>query len=80
MGVLLRRRVLFMAGVYLGGNRYDLRFELLADFSAVSRDPIEREHRLQIALQAYVARLEALCLEAPYNWFNFYDFWHEDQA
>ena len=35
LALLLRRRVLFMAGVYLGGNRYDLRFELLADFSAV---------------------------------------------
>ena len=72
---LLRRRVLFMAGVYLGGNRYDLRFELLADFSQPARSPQEREARLQAALQAYVARLEALCREAPDNWFNFYDFW-----
>lgn len=78
LALLLRRRVLFMAGVYGGGNRYDLRFDELADFSAVSRDPSEREQVLQTALQAYVARLEALCLEAPYNWFNFYDFWHED--
>ena len=78
LALLLRRRVLFMAGVYRGGNRYDLRFDVLADFSDVSRDPAEREQRLQTALRAYVARLEALCLEAPYNWFNFYDFWHED--
>jgi predicted LPLAT superfamily acyltransferase len=74
---LLRRRVLFMAGVYLGGNRYDLRFELLADFSETPRDPAARERQLQEALQAYVARLEALCRESPYNWFNFYDFWNE---
>jgi predicted LPLAT superfamily acyltransferase len=26
----------------------------------------------------YVARLEALCREAPYNWFNFYDYWREE--
>jgi predicted LPLAT superfamily acyltransferase len=26
----------------------------------------------------YVAILEALCREAPYNWFNFYDFWADD--
>jgi predicted LPLAT superfamily acyltransferase len=75
---LLRRRVLFMAGVYEGGNRYDLRFEVLADFSDGPRDAAGRERALQAALQAYVARLEALCVESPYNWFNFYDFWHED--
>ena len=26
-------------------------------------------------MQRYVSTLEALCREAPYNWFNFYDFW-----
>ena len=30
------------------------------------------------ALRAYVAKLEALVREAPYNWFNFYDFWTEE--
>ena len=34
------------------------------------------------ALQAYVTRwaeiLEAQALAHPYQWFNFYDFWHED--
>jgi hypothetical protein len=24
----------------------------------------------------YVAQLERYCRAAPYNWFNFYDFWH----
>ena len=78
LALLLRRRVLFMAGIYRGGNHYELNFELLADFSDVPRDAAERDRRLQAALQAYVARLESLCHEAPYNWFNFYDFWHED--
>lgn len=78
LAMLLRRRVIFMAGVYLGGNRYDLRFEALADFSAAPAAPAERERLLQSALRDYVQRLEALCHEAPYNWFNFYDFWHED--
>ena len=30
---------------------------------------------LDEVMRRYVARLEALCREAPYNWFNFYDFW-----
>lgn len=68
MAALLRCRVLFMAGLYLGGNRYALRFEPIADFSAARPAP-------EAALAAYVACLERHCRAAPYNWFNFYDFW-----
>ncbi len=78
LAMLLRRRVVFMAALYLGGNRYDIRFEPLADFSQPAGDRAEREQRLREALQAYVARLESLCRESPYNWFNFFDFWDED--
>jgi predicted LPLAT superfamily acyltransferase len=68
---LLRRRVIFMVGLYLGGNRYDVRFEELADFSRGPRG----EAAVREALEAYVARLEALVREAPFNWFNFHDVW-----
>jgi len=78
LAMLLRRRVIFMVGLYRGGKVYDLRFELLADFSDAITDAGERERRLRQALADYVARLESLCREAPYNWFNFYDFWRED--
>jgi len=27
------------------------------------------------AVQKYVERLEHYCRLAPYNWFNFYDYW-----
>ena len=76
LAALLRRPVLFMAGVYLGGNRYEVRFEPLADFSDVA--PAQREARIAEAMRAYVERLEALCRAHPYNWFNFHDFWQED--
>ena len=55
-----------------------LDLELTRDFTAPPADPAVREQLIQIALQDYVARLERLCREAPYNWFNFYDFWRED--
>jgi hypothetical protein len=77
---LLRKRVIFMVGLYRGGRRYDVRFEELADFRQRSDDPAERERALQSAIDAYAARLEALVREAPYNWFNFHDFWGEDGA
>jgi predicted LPLAT superfamily acyltransferase len=68
MAALLRCRVTFMAGLYLGGNRYVLHFEPLADFGAAGAAP-------EAALAAYVACLERHCRAAPYNWFNFYGFW-----
>jgi predicted LPLAT superfamily acyltransferase len=78
LAVLLRRQVYFMAGLYVGGDRYDVRFEPLADFSLRISDPAERERRIVQAVEAYVARLEDLCRQYPYNWFNFHDFWLED--
>lgn len=82
LAALLRRKVFFMVGIYLGGSRYEVRFEPLADFSQGGRgvQGIDREAQIRAALQAYVARLEALCREHPHNWFNFHDFWLEDAA
>jgi predicted LPLAT superfamily acyltransferase len=79
LAALLRRKVVFMAGLYRGGNRYDLRFSELADFSTAASAG-ERDALIGAALARYVATLEALCREAPYNWFNFFDFWDEDEA
>ena len=75
---LMRRPVVLMVGLYRGGNRYEVRFEPLVDFGLVAATPPAREQQLRQALLAYVQRLEGLCREAPYNWFNFHDFWSED--
>jgi predicted LPLAT superfamily acyltransferase len=73
---MLRRKVVFMAGLYRGGRDYDLRFVELADFGTLAgASGAERDAAIRAALERYVATLEALCREAPYNWFNFYDFW-----
>lgn len=73
LAAMLRRPVVFMTGLYLGGNRYELHFEELADFSAVER--AQRDAAIQAAQARYVGRLEHFCRYAPYNWFNFFDFW-----
>ncbi len=78
MAQLLRQRVYFMAGVYQGGRRYEVCFEPLADFTQPVADAASRADALRAALHAYVQKLEALCRHAPYNWFNFHDFWQED--
>ncbi len=80
LAALLRRRVLFMAGIHEGGARYRVVFEPLADFGERVADAAERERRIRAAVAAYAARLEALAREHPHNWFNFHDFWGEDDA
>lgn len=57
------------------GARYRIHLEPFAD-------KIELPHRdRKAAIDAYVARyarrLENYCREAPLQWFNFFDFWHE---
>jgi predicted LPLAT superfamily acyltransferase len=80
LAAVLRRRVIFMVALYQGGKRYDVRFATLADFSTPAADTAAREAVIAQALRNYVAQLEALVRESPYNWFNFYDYWSEDAA
>jgi predicted LPLAT superfamily acyltransferase len=69
---MLKCPVLLMAGVYRGGNRYDLYFEELMD---MSKGELPRNEMIRQAQLRYVERIEYHCRNAPYNWFNFYDFW-----
>ena len=73
MAAVLRRPVVFMTGLYLGGNRYAIHFDPLADFSKIARE--QREAALEAAVTRYAALLDQYCRKAPYNWFNFFDFW-----
>jgi len=76
IAAVLKRPVIFMAGVHLGGNRYAVHFEPLADFSATPRS--WRKAAVEAAVRDYAATLERHCRAAPYNWFNFFDFWKGD--
>jgi predicted LPLAT superfamily acyltransferase len=72
----LRRPVIFMAGLYRGGNRYRVVFRPLADFSETG--PNTRQRAVHAGIERYVALLEECCRSDPYNWFNFFDFWGAD--
>ena len=65
--------VLLTFGLYHAPNRYDLYCEPFAEKLALPR--ANREEALREAVQRYATRLEHYCRLAPYNWFNFYDFW-----
>jgi predicted LPLAT superfamily acyltransferase len=73
IAAMLKRPVALMFGIYRGGNRYEVHFERLAELDQiVSRD---RDSMTGHVLRRYAERLEHYCRIAPYNWFNFYDFW-----
>jgi predicted LPLAT superfamily acyltransferase len=78
LAAMLRRPVIFMAGLYHGGNRYELRFVELADFSKPNAAGVDTDQRVRDTMQRYVELLESLCRESPFNWFNFFDFWAVD--
>ena len=71
MAALVKRPIVLMVGIYRGGRRYDVFFEPLVDLTEAQR----REEQVDEAMRRYVERLEHYCRMAPYNWFNFYDFW-----
>jgi predicted LPLAT superfamily acyltransferase len=69
----LKVPVVLCFGLYRGGNRYELHFEVFSEALRVER--ADREASLNAILQRYADRLGHYTRSAPYNWFNFYDFW-----
>ncbi|AGG90825.1 MULTISPECIES: acyltransferase [Rhodanobacter] len=74
----LRVPVVLCFGLYLGGNRYRLVFEPFSDRVEIPRH--DRGPVLDVLIARYAQRLEHYIHVAPYNWFNFYDFWQEAPA
>ena len=60
-------------GLYHEPNRYALYCEPFAERVVLPR--ATRAEAVAGYVARYAARLEHYCRLAPYNWFNFYDFW-----
>lgn len=73
MAALLKQPVVMMVGIYRGGRTYDVHFEPLIDLSDWSAR--DSSQTIDLAICRYVFKLESYCRDAPFNWFNFYDFW-----
>jgi predicted LPLAT superfamily acyltransferase len=75
---ILRCPVFFMAGLYRGKNHYHVVFEQVADFSSIPAGT--RHAAIRTAIDRYAAVLDQYCRSDPYNWFNFFDFWHAHRS
>jgi predicted LPLAT superfamily acyltransferase len=58
------------------GNKHRIIFEHFGDDLSWSRN--SREQTIQQHAQRYAERLQHYCLQAPLQWFNFYDFWADE--
>ena len=76
LAAALKVPVVLCFGLYRGGNRYDLHFELFAESIRLERS--DRQASLNVIIQRFADRLAHYARSAPYNWFNFYDFWQID--
>ena len=78
--LVLRIPVVLCLALRSGPRRYDLYLETLSDGTPVPAH--EREKVVREQVQRYASRLEHYCLQAPLQWFNFYDFWaaEDDRA
>ncbi len=59
-------------------DTYRVRFEKLADRVELPRG--RREEAAAGYVRAYAQKLEQLCRESPYDWFNFFPFWEPPRA
>lgn len=75
LGLILKAPIILCFGLYQGGNRYQLNFELLTEQLSAPRH--QRDAEIAQAMGRYAHRLEHYIRQAPYNWFNFYDFWRD---
>jgi len=50
-------------------------FAVIPFAEQVTLDRKQRDKQLQAYAQTFANALEKQCVEAPYQWFNFYDFW-----
>jgi predicted LPLAT superfamily acyltransferase len=73
LAAALHAPVVLCFGIYNGANRYDLHFELFAE--EITHDRRNRQATMKHWIGRYAERLEAHVRKAPFNWFNFYDFW-----
>lgn len=74
----LKLPVLLFFGLYRGGNQYESHVELLTE--EVTIDPRNAQVDLEKWVGLYASRLEHYCRLAPYNWFNFFDFWEHSSS
>lgn len=75
LAALIGCPLMFAAALRVGP--FDYRVESLPIHPGGRVPRAEREKVVDEMIRRYAAALEAVCLRAPYQWFNFFEFWEE---
>ena len=73
---LLHCSVFMVFCVHTQGDEYRIVFRKLAQEIKLSRK--DRQADIAAYVQSYVAELEKICREHPFQWFNFYNYWRDE--
>jgi len=76
LALLLGCPLFMMTGIRRGPLKYEVFIERLHESGRPPR--AKRRAAAERLLEVYAAQLERLCQEAPYQWFNFYDYWGDE--
>jgi predicted LPLAT superfamily acyltransferase len=68
--------VVLCFGLRRGWRRYEVHLEAF-DIEPRQGAGADRDERVATATQAFADRVGGYCRAAPYNWFNFYDYWND---
>lgn len=80
LAALLKTAVYFVFALRRRSLSVSVEYDMLAYKSPLVFDGprSERNGRIETLARAFAARLEALCREHPYEWYNFYNFWEKN--
>ena len=78
LALVLKVPVILCFALYKGGNHYDVYFELMEEQPLAPRK--QRQQAVAGYVEKYASRMEHHVRLAPYNWFNFYNFWHYESS
>ena len=73
IALMLNAPIISCMGIFMGGNKYFVEFEHLHDGARVSKKL--RQETMLMLMTRYFSRIEEHLKQAPFNWFNFYEFW-----
>ena len=77
IAAVLKAPVVLIFGLLRPSGEYDVYFESFAEQIILPRN--QREEQGRMWAQRYAQRLEHYARQAPFNWFNFYDFWGDER-
>ncbi len=77
LSMVMQLPVVMTIALKTGPKRYDIFLEELANGDPVPAS--SREKAVQERVEMFASRLEHYCQQAPFQWFNFYDFWAETE-